>query len=138
MRSWSRFENVDTTIPVVKYHLDDKIYYAIIDSGSEQTVFDSDFVAEHNDLFKMRQENKIMSLSGVGANPTETVCRFASTVIGFRKPFSIEVEGILMSLRHLSEHFSARGIRITALIGSDVLSANNAHIDYNTHKLIFQ
>lgn len=138
MRSWSRFENADTTIPIVKYRLGDGTYYAIIDSGSEQTVFDSDFVAEHDDLFRIRQENKMMSLSGVGEHPTEVNCRFASAIIGFRKSFSIEVEGILMSLNHLMEHFSVHDIRITALIGSDVLSANNAHIDYTTHKLIFQ
>lgn len=138
MRSWSKFENINTPIPIVKYKLGNEVCYAIIDSGSEQTVFDATFVKEHADLFKLRKEyNSRMSLSGVSPTGADIACHFARATLGFRKPFEIEVEGLLMSLDHLSEHFNKDGIKLSVLIGADVLAKHNARIDFDKQKLVF-
>lgn len=134
-----RFENVDTTIPIIKYKLNGEVCYAVVDSGSEQTVFDSSFVKSHNEQFQLSTDgDNMISFSGVSPHPTDVACQYASTTIDLGRGKTICVEGMLMSLAHLSDHFDNYGIHLSLLLGADILSDNDAAIDFVKRKVIFR
>ena len=134
-----RFENVDTTIPIIRYKLNGEVCYAVVDSGSEQTVFDASFVRKNMESFSIRtDEDNRMSLSGVSPHCADVACQYASTTIDLGRNKVIAVEGILMPLDHLSDHFDNHGLHLSLLLGADVLSDNNAKIDFVNQKVIFK
>lgn len=135
------FEDFGTTLPIVKFTLGSEQIYAIIDSGSEQTVFEKRFVKNHKDLFKIRVEKAALTMTGVSQSPANVNCIFAKADLWHGDAETGEgvlrnVEGIIMPLDHLSEHFSSQGITIAALIGSDILQPVHAHIDYENRQLV--
>lgn len=113
--------------------------YALIDSGSEQTVFDASFVDGRKEQFRLRTDgDNQMSMTGVSPHSASIACQYASTTIDLGHGKVIGVEGILMPLDHLSDHFDKHEIHLSLLLGADTLSDNDAVIDYEKRKVTFK
>lgn len=125
-------------IPLVRFRLGDKMYYAIVDTGSEVSIIDE----EMKDKIKTREINAETSLVGVNGgtgyrNLVQGVCR-ATMETKDGEEVKVVLGGMLSDLSVLSRHFredDGRYIPISILIGGDFLSHYKALIDYRNNSL---
>lgn len=137
-----KFIEHELDIPIVQFFLDDGTEaYAIIDTGSEQTLFDSDFVHQHR--------NSIMISAGfdiriVGMPSAKNVIAdIGKAVLAFfnsdDETFVLrEISGLCVEISHINDFMKIRSgntPKISALLGSDFLSKYGFKLDFKKKEI---
>lgn len=133
------FETIpESDVPIVKFYLDDKPRYAILDSGAESTLFDKSI--SHLLHFMKSEEVSIVGVSGeteranIDIVETKMWMQDSTRQIGI-----LNVHGYINSLSHISEHFLGPDSdkTISAILGSDMLNHFDATMDFIKHEVTF-
>ena len=133
------FETIpESDVPIVKFYLDDKPRYAILDSGAESTLFDKSI--SHLLRFMKSEEVSIVGVSGeteranIDIVETKMWMQDSTRQIGI-----LNVKGYINSLSHISEHFLGPDSdkTISAILGSDMLNHFDATMDFIKHEVTF-
>ena len=126
----------DNDVPIIKFYLDEKPRYAVVDSGAESTLFD---VSIKKFLHVVSSEE--ISIVGVSGESQQSFIDSAEATIwmkGYGKQVGIiNVRGYMNNLSHISEHFLGKNGTVSAILGSDMLNHFNAKIDYIKHEVVF-
>lgn len=125
------FRNVKTNIPVIEFTLYEERHWALIDTGSELTLFDSCFEEIGNGVVLYD-----IDLTGAGgidkAKASKVnVSMFVKDINGKEKSF--EVHGLYVEAGNIFKDTNSvygEKFKIDAIIGSDTLKSLNAKIDY--------
>ena len=133
------FETIpESDVPIVKFFLDDKPRYAILDSGAESTLFDKSI---SNLLHFMKSEE--VSIVGVSGETERANIDIVETRMWMqsntRQIGILNVQGYINNLSHISEHFlgSDGDKTISAILGSDMLNHFDATMDFIKHEVTF-
>ena len=119
-----------TLVPIIKFKLiGGKEGYGIVDTGSESTAFDLQFVKKNKALFTIETTDKTMNLVGVSHN-NDTQVIYATAHITFKESpdADIKIKGLVLDLSHIT---SSIGHSPAALFGSDTLSKIRAKVNYD-------
>ena len=137
-----KFIEHELDIPVVQFFLDDGTEaYAIIDSGSEQTLFDSNFVHQHRNsiLTSVGFDIRIVGMSSaknVIADIGKAVLAFPDSDETF---IALEVSGLCVDISHIHDSMKVRSgntPRISALLGSDFLSKYGCKLNFKKKEMV--
>lgn len=127
-------------LPIVEFELGGEKQAALVDTGSESTLFAQEIPA--NEDFVLKGTNYVMSLVGLSGETSKKriIGATAKLIVcdTFGNKQMITIEGMLTSLSTISEGIRercGRDIKITAIIGSDFLKENDAIIDYGNNQL---
>ncbi len=146
MRKIIKFVNCKSDVPIVKFILGNgDTAYAIVDTGSETTLFDFDLLlGEHKSDFPLKKTRKKINFVGI-QNDTETPLIKTYPTIRFldtendKKYLYVKIEdAVFISMRNLTQHLKDQydtNITISAILGSDLLTKLNAEINYNTKEI---
>ena len=118
-----------SVVPVVRFTLDSGATgCAVIDTGSESTVFDKDFVLQNKKSFRIEvTENKI-SLVGVMENNEAPIVYGTSSVEFAGQPgFKLDMQGMIIPLKNIESNL---GFPPAAIIGSDILNKLGAKLNF--------
>lgn len=140
MKISSQFIEMDIDVPVIQFKLENDIEFnAIIDTGSEQTIFDSDFVKNSNDGFSVYQTNLDFQVTGIASTQKEQTVSIVVTTLtvedyktGFTS--SVKLSGIKMPIRHIAAYSKLH--TISAIIGTDFLRQYSAKLDFKNKELM--
>ena len=107
--------------------------WAIIDSGSESTLIDKEFVRKHKEFFKFERTRDKINFVGIDSksphhivNAKGSIAFYQDTEIFFHK-----IEAIVSDLSNVTNHTKENfDVEIAAIIGSDFLKELNAEINY--------
>ena len=133
-----KFIESELDVPIVTFSLNNLVLYnAIIDSGAEQTVFDTEFVKLHQKHFTTQEIGKF-NIAGIAASEKKDSLSVGTARLYFWnndtcEPVDLTLTGLLMSLTHLSEY--SGGLKISAVIGADFLKLLKAKIDFKKKEL---
>ena len=127
-------------VPLVVFRLrDDKPLVAVVDTGSEVTMFDTSM--EDCGLSVSDTEDET-SFVGVNGESDVKSLRKVNGLLSFKTKDGdrchATVEGILYDMTGITQVFRRRinkDIRISAILGSDFLKKNSANIDYRDRTL---
>lgn len=131
------FKKTKVRIPLVEFSFEGKDNLcAIVDTGSESTIFDAGFLKE-NDLLK--DDSKKMSLVGLNGEGDELTIYMVNTFISLGKEGKkLPVEGISANLDTINEHIKAKHKEktvVSVILGNDFLKKYKAKINYKTKEL---
>lgn len=135
------FAEESSRIPLISFRIDSNhMYYALVDTGSESTLFDQNLKSDGN--LTITPTDYKMSLIGLSGETCERRVMTADAILTIRDNMDtdneVEVEGILSDLSVVSESIMERygkHINVSVVIGSDFLKANGAKIDYRKKML---
>jgi hypothetical protein len=133
------FVECGSDVPVIKFTLDDgTIGYGVVDTGSESTVFDKDFVKANKQSFKVEITSNKMGVVGVSDKMDVPIVKVCGPL--YFKDVRCTVNAVMMPLTHLTSHFENIGVKLTisALFGSDMLKYLNAGIDFKKKMVMFK
>ncbi len=124
-----------STIPLVSFTLTNgKKCTAIIDTGSDVTIFDREFVKKNKDDFSIVSD-VLFNVSGIhSVNKHRSV--EIKTKIAFTSNLNIEVSctGLILPLDTVQKEIEY----VDMLLGSDFLSQHNMTIDFENNLLSFE
>lgn len=134
MRYKTKFIDCGIDIPVVEITLHDGgTGFAIVDSGSESTLFDIDFVKNHKKGFKITKTNKKISIIGLLAQKEMDIINL-DTEISMGYGFIPVTGAIVARLSGLAgQALKDSEKKICCLLGSDALREMKADINYRTN-----
>ena len=147
MRKIIKFVDCKSDVPIVKFILGNgDTAYAVVDTGSETTLFDFDLLIEgHKSEFPLKKTKKKINFVGI-QNDTETPLIKTYPTIKFldgedtNKYLYVKIEdAIFISMKNLTQHIKDQydtDMTISAILGSDLLSRLNAEINYNTKEVV--
>lgn len=134
-----KFIESELDVPIITFSLNNLVLYnAIIDSGAEQTVFDTEFVKLHQKHFTTQEIGKF-SIAGIAASSERKDSLSVGTARLYfwdndtSEPVDLTLTGLLLPLTHLSEY--SGGLKISAVIGADFLKLLKAKIDFKKKEL---
>lgn len=131
------FTKLREHVPFVKFKLKDGTEgTAVVDTGSEATFFDKDFVEEHKDQFNIFDVKGLMNVIGIGDNKSVKL-QYIETDLCFDDMRISMFDTVPIDLGHISKQLGA-SVKIDALFGSDFLSYTNAKLDFMKKELILQ
>lgn len=136
------FKDTGVNVPVVMFFTGKgkKVNYAIIDTGAEQTMFDEQFIRKNRkDLILVDTCEQLSIVGAVMEHQIASVVHATATVsfvhtsddAGGTGIIKLSIDGIVMPLSHLSQ-YSMDGLKISAIIGTDVLDKFNSKIDFSS------
>ena len=113
---------------MIKLHVNNKVANVIIDTGASKTVFDMTRILKYVDHSDFHNHDKLSS--GLGTNTMKSKL----TVIKRMKIGALEVtdyKTVLLDLSHVNNSYAQIGLKpVDGVLGSDILVAYNAVIDY--------
>lgn len=125
----SFIKECDSDIPVIRMSLDDTDAYAIVDTGSEMTVFDEKFL-EGLEKVKIKELDGTVGFSGIdgSSNVPKRCARLKARFPGDNgnSYASGKINGLAYDLSGISKKL---GVKVSAIIGGDTLRQFNARID---------
>ncbi len=128
------FVDYSSDVPLIKFYLEDGSEgLAIIDTGSELSLFDDKYVMKHRDQFSLEYTDEIITMVGVQSK-SETAATNATASVSMNGHVVV-ITGMAFSMSHIMESWQ-KDKCISALIGSDILSELNAKVDYKNNYLI--
>lgn len=131
------FTPIRENVPFIKFRLKDGTEgTAVVDTGSEATFFDKDFVEEHKDQFNIFDVKGFMNVVGIGDNKSVKL-QYIETDLCFDDMRIPMFDTVPIDLGHISKQLGA-SIKMDALFGSDFLSYTNAKLDFMKKELILQ
>lgn len=137
MRKKIPFSDKMLKVPVIEFTYGDKIQYALIDSGSELTLFDT--------CFEDAEPGTVLydiDLTGAGGTDKCSASKLTVRMYCFDEGDDVvvfDVQGLYMAKSNIfKDTNSVYGdkIRIDCIIGSDTLKRLNARIDYKQNVLV--
>lgn len=131
----------DLGVPVVKGFIHGIPFNAILDTGSEETLIDVDFVKKNKKFFSLTKTDYKINFSGIHGDKDTRIVH-AETDITFKynngKTFDVSLENaVIYNMSFLNNTVRNKGFEIHALLGSRFFSSKNAEINYDTKELIF-
>jgi len=136
-----KFESEKSDIPIIKILFGErKECYALLDTGSEQSLFDNEFVKQNKLLFEIDQRQEMLEMKGLTeTNNTPVLSWITLFRVGEGKESRvIPAEGVVFDLSHISDHLVNaydEDIKIVAILGNDFLSRYNVIIDYEKREI---
>lgn len=128
------FVENESCVPVIKFTLGNGITgYAVIDTGSESTVFDKDFVKSNKSEFSIEATKNKIKMIGVSDNSGELPVIYASANVKLGSD-ELVMNGMLFTLVHLEDNL---GFKPAALIGSDVLNDLGAKLNFKQNIMTY-
>ena len=135
-------KDIEIGIPVVMFFTGKgkKVNYAIIDTGAEQTIFDEQFIRKNRkDIILVDTCEQLSIVGAVMEHQIASVVHATATVsfvhtsddAGGTGIIKLPIDGIVMPLSHLSQ-YSMNGLKISAMLGTDVLDKLNSKIDFSS------
>lgn len=136
-----KLSDTENCIPVVRFHIGNKqAGYAIVDTGSEVSIFDSAFIADNEQVFDKSATlpYAISHIAGTDSNPKTEY--YSTTVSLGEEGTSFTMTALSYPLKHLSKFFreSRENIDVTAIIGTDFLSNTKANINFETKEMTLE
>ena len=125
----------ESKVPVVKLKLDDRELFALVDTGSESTLFDESL--REIEGIKVKELNSDMSFVGLQGKTEDKKISILSGEFKSRRS-KIRIAGIGADLSSISHHFKKSynsDIVISILLGCDFLDTYEAVIDFDNHKI---
>ena len=142
MNKHIKFIDIKSEVPIVRFMLHDGTEgYAIIDSGSEITSFDTEFVKKNKEQVTIHKTESKMNIVGLNDNVNTPVTKL-DAIIMFSDDGLTQVhikDAMIYRLDVINANLKMTykiDIKITAIIGSDVLSQTNAILDYKKKEMI--
>lgn len=134
-----KLTDTENNIPVVRFHIGNgQAGYAIIDTGSEVSIFDTDFVSDNMNSFE-KTDSTPYGVSHIAGADLNTQSSYYSTTVtvGEDNPMSFSMAALSYPIYHLSKFFeeSRENINVTAIIGTDVLSKTRVDINFETKEI---
>ena len=134
------FEPFSKTVPIIKFCVKDKVFYGIIDSGSEISVFNKE---SFSDMSLLSTTVNSMSMVGInGSNKTEAI-KLVNTdvkIVSIQEDLYLPCIAFISDLSNITEHFRRifdSKISVDAILGSNFLTLHKAKIDYNKQEIQF-
>ena len=131
------FMKIGTDMPVVLLTLKNNVQFlAVVDTGSESSLIEVKFVIDNKSVFERRKTNKKVSLLGLNGESNHPLTYAACDIARNEDEMELVFEAV-------NFNFAANGfedkynMRISAIIGSDMLSRYNALIDYEKSTVTF-
>lgn len=130
------FQKFQSDVPIIKFSLPSGVEFnALIDTGSESTVFDADFVSKNSNQFSSDAEHA-MSLVGLGGDIVHTVKNVSTTLILNHKKFLIS--GITTDLSNVNNHIHMiYDVNVSLILGCDILKQFGAILDFREQSASF-
>lgn len=135
-----KFEN-GTDIPIITMKLSNgKKIHALLDTGSEQTVFDTSVVDVNKDCFTERAINHSLNVTSISSTKSYQTVIVAAELEAEEGSKRLLFDGVKMPLGHVTSHFKSiiEDCNIAVLIGSNIMSIYNVKIDYTTKTVTFR
>ena len=134
------FADTSSKIPLVEFKIDDKWYVALLDTGSESTLFD--YRIPESEDFEKKETDYTMSLVGLSGETdrgriTEVRTTFEINDVDDNVSY-VTITGILSDLSNVSQGINERygkHLNVAAVFGSDMLKGLGAKIDYRKQQL---
>ena len=127
-------------IPVIQVALNNKNYYAILDTGCNHTVFDKDWCEKNkNNLIIQNSNTEQITLTAAGNNITiDSAVVFArlTPTNTAEESAKLYILGSMMTLTQIKNSLPSN-IEICGVIGTDVLDLFKSIIDFKSLKLIY-
>lgn len=132
-----KFINIGTEMPVIKIKTIGGLeFIAIIDTGSESTLIDKTLVKENKKDFKLHKEGLNVNLFGLNGESNYKL--LLSSCCAVNDTGSAELSFQNIDFEYINKNFEDKyHMRISALIGSDMLAEYNAVIDYDKQEVEF-
>lgn len=130
------FKKVKMKVPVIELKRNRKSHYAIIDTGSELTLFDELYKENSHEA-----EYKI-DLTGVGGTLTHSAHRYSVDFVlmdSDKKKLRYRIDGLCVEDSTLfkdADSLYGEQMHIDIVLGSDMLRKMNAKIDYENNVLV--
>ena len=134
------FSDSGCRIPLITLSIDGVEYTALLDTGSESTLFDYRISESNN--YKKNETDYKMSLVGLSGETEKGRIVEVSTNVSvndiFNNQYVISINGITSDLTNVTECINERygkHMKVFAVIGSDTLKMYGAKIDYRRQQL---
>ena len=126
------FVDCASNVPFVKFYIHGgEECYAILDSGSESTIFDMDFIKSHKKQFKTEITDNKVTLVGVGTAVERPIIDVSVDVTFDEAGISYPAKGHIVDLSTTKEHTKTKlGIETVAIFGGAFLKSIGAEINY--------
>lgn len=132
-----KFIDCRVDIPVVSFSLDNRqSYCAIVDSGAEQTIFDSGLIQTSDKAFSDERLADV-SITGITDSLQHKAVRQVRADIILdcldEGDVTVQADGVVFSLDHVNACFirnSDPPVRISAILGTDFLKRYNAKLNF--------
>lgn len=136
-----KLSDTENSIPVVRFQIGNgQAGYAIVDTGSECTIFDTAFIHDNEPVFgtTVTLPYAIAHIAGIDERPSTEYYTTAVTFGDDQQPFT--VTALSYPINHLSKFFreSRENINVTAIFGTDFLSETNANINFETKEMTLE
>lgn len=134
------FKQINVSVPVIEFALEGEKLWAMIDSGSELTLFNNRFHKDDDDSAKYDVE-----LTGAGGTYVSCVDKIEKQIKVkdmFNRCVDLQLSGFsdshtLAMFQRINKLFSDN-MEVAAIIGGDMLNKWNAKIDYENNMLILK
>lgn len=138
-----KFVDLAFDVPIVKFSLGNGVEsYAILDTGSEVTTIDKEFVLNNRNEFTVTHTREKINLVGMTSEKEHPVVYARTKFLFFDKPeekLPCTVErAMVMPLTNITENLKKQyrfSGEIGAIFGCDVFLALNAKIDFKNKTL---
>lgn len=142
MKSTIPFLNKTTSVPIVPFSLVNGVEaYAILDTGSEVTVYDMQFVKRNRDVFETKEDSYKTKLTNVTQDGEEVPYIQTKTKLILRdsdESFKEKVvPGMVLNLSHINTHLKDTGedLIISAIFGADMLNWLGMEISFPKQRI---
>ena len=131
------FVNIGTDMPVVLLTLKNSVQFlAVVDTGSESSLMEVKFIKDNKEVFDKEKTQKKVSLLGFNGESAHPLVYASCDIIGKEQDMKLRFEAV--NLEFASNSFEEKyNMKISALIGSDMLAKYNAVIDYDKNTVTF-
>lgn len=131
-----KFIDSNRDIPVVELKFRDEVSgYAVVDTGSEYTVFESDFVTKNREIFSLEYTEEYMQVINVSSEKVIPIINASASISVDDQ--ELNLSGIKNDM-HLSVTVNGEKRPIITVIGNDFLTEYRANIDYKKKIVSFQ
>lgn len=141
------FMESGSKIPLIEFDIDDNQYVALVDTGSESTLFDKSIPESEN--YKISETDYEMSLVGLSGETGSNRVTVANAIINIKDHYikgnneytqivTMPVEAMITDLSYVSNGINERygkHLVVKAILGSDFLKKYGAKIDYRRKQL---
>lgn len=142
-----QFSDVNSKLPLIDFDINGESYVALLDTGSESTLFDEKIV--ESDDYKIEPTDYVMSLIGLSGETGKKRIYSVRASINIKDNYSsgnneysqivtLPIDGIVSDLSQVSDNINERygkKLNVSLIIGSDTLNKYGAKIDYRRKQL---
>lgn len=135
-----KFNTDYSNTPLIKLKSNETEFYALVDSGSDSTLVDSEFITEQ----QIDQETTDLVETYIGFNGSSdfpiSYSNIECVIVGDDADYPININATISNLSAIQAYFdkwSDGEILVPLIIGSDTLTKMQATIDFKTNTFSF-